>query len=256
MGKIVMSEFVSLDGVKQDPDGNEGFRVGGWVGQIKDREELTRVKVDEALSAEALLLGRRSYEFFAARWQPRRGELADRLNSLPKYVVSSTLQDPDWNNTTVLKGEVVNAVSKLKQQLSGDIVVYASFHLMYTLLEHDLVDELRLVVYPVVLGAGDASSARPATRSPCGWSTPGPSTTTSPSSPMSPSETPNARSGSHLRFTLPGLPTSGTRAKHAAPHLEHHHALAERLVLDCSRQGGTQLDHVVARHRHEVCGLV
>jgi dihydrofolate reductase len=103
MGKIVISEFVSLDGVIQDPDGKEGFRVGGWVGQIKDREELNTIKLDEALSTEALLLGRRSYEFFAARWQPRGGDLAERLNSLPKYVVSSTLQDPDWNNSTVLK---------------------------------------------------------------------------------------------------------------------------------------------------------
>ena len=155
MGKIVVSDNVSLDGVIQDPAGDEGFRVGGWVGQIKDREELNTVKLDEALSTEALLLGRRSYEFFAARWQPRGGDLADRLNSLPKYVVSSTLQDPDWNNSTVLKGDVVNVVSKLKQQVAGDIVVYASFQLSRTLLEHDLVDEMRLMVLPVVLGAGE-----------------------------------------------------------------------------------------------------
>ena len=155
MGKIVISEFVSLDGVIQDPDGKEGFRVGGWVGQIKDREELNTVKLDEALSTEALLLGRRSYEFFAARWQPRGGDLADRLNSLPKYVVSSTLQHPDWNNSTVLRGDVLNVVSKLKQQVAGDIVVYASFQLSRTLLEHDLVDEMRLMVLPVVLGAGE-----------------------------------------------------------------------------------------------------
>ncbi|HEV7828510.1 MAG TPA: dihydrofolate reductase family protein [Pseudonocardiaceae bacterium] len=155
MGKIVISEFVSLDGVIQDPDGKEGFRVGGWVGQIKDREELNTIKLDEALSTEALLLGRRSYEFFAARWQPRGGDLAERLNSLPKYVVSSTLQDPDWNNSTVLKGDVVNMISKLKQQVAGDIVVYASFQLLRTLLEHDLVDEMRLMVLPVVLGAGE-----------------------------------------------------------------------------------------------------
>src|SRR5262249_25317142 len=129
MGKIVMSEFVSLDGVVQDPDGKEGFRVGGWVGQITDREELNTVKLVEARSTDALLLGRRSYEFFAARWRPRRGELADRLTSLPKYVVSSTLQDPGWNNTTVLKSDVVTAVSKLKQEVVGDIVVYASFQL-------------------------------------------------------------------------------------------------------------------------------
>lgn len=154
MGKIVMSEFVSLDGVIQDPAGDEGFRVGGWVGQLKDRGELDKIKLDEALGTEALLLGRRSYEFFAARWQPRRGALADRLNGLPKYVVSSTLEDPDWNNSTVLKGDVVNEVSKLKQEVDGDIVVYASFQLLRTLIEHDLVDELRLMIYPVVLGTG------------------------------------------------------------------------------------------------------
>jgi dihydrofolate reductase len=154
MGRIVMSEFVSLDGVIQDPAGNEGFRVGGWVGQIKDRKELDKIKLDEALSTEALLLGRRSYEFFAARWQPRRGVLADRLGTLPKYVVSSTLEDPDWNNSTILKGDVVSEVSKLKQEVNGDIVVYASFQLLRTLIERDLVDELRLMIYPVVLGTG------------------------------------------------------------------------------------------------------
>jgi dihydrofolate reductase len=154
MGKIVMSEFVSLDGVIQDPAGNEGFRVGGWVGQIKDRKELDKIKLDEALSTEALLLGRRSYEFFAARWQPRRGVLADRLSAIPKYVVSSTLEDPDWNNSTVLKGDVVSEVSKLKQEVNGDIVVYASFQLLRTLIERDLVDELRLMIYPVALGTG------------------------------------------------------------------------------------------------------
>ena len=106
--------------------------------------------------AEALLLGRRSYEFFAARWPSRSGKWADRLNSLPKYVVSLTLEDPDWNNSTVLKGDVVNAVSKLRQKVNGDIVIYASFQLVHTLLEHDLVDELRLVIYPFVLGAGES----------------------------------------------------------------------------------------------------
>jgi dihydrofolate reductase len=157
MGKIVVSENVSLDGVVQDPTGDEGFRHGGWFGQIgdKDREAWAKVELDEALGAEALLLGRRSYEFFAARWPSRSGEWADRLNSMPKYVVSSTLQDPDWNNSTVLKGEVVNEVSKLKQELDGEIVVYASGQLVRTLMQHDLVDELRLMVYPVVLGAGE-----------------------------------------------------------------------------------------------------
>jgi dihydrofolate reductase len=157
MGKIVISENVSLDGVVQDPTGDEGFRHGGWFGQIggKDREEWAKVELHEARGAEALLLGRRSYEWFAARWPSRSGEWADRLNSLPKYVVSSTLEDPDWNNSTVLKGDVVNEVSKLKQELDGEIVVYASRQLVRTLMKHDLIDELRLMVYPVVLGAGE-----------------------------------------------------------------------------------------------------
>jgi dihydrofolate reductase len=154
MGKIVISDNVSLDGVIEDPAGDESFRHGGWVGLIKDRPELNKLALDEALGAEALLLGRRSYEWLAARWPSRGGELADRLNSLPKYVVSSTLEDPDWNNSTVLKGDVVNEVAKLKQELNGEIVVPASFQLVHTLIEHDLVDELRLKIFPVVLGAG------------------------------------------------------------------------------------------------------
>jgi dihydrofolate reductase len=149
-----MSENVSLDGVIEDPAGDEGFSRGGWVGLLAGREELGKVTLDEALGAEALLLGRRSYEWLAARWPSRTGELADRLNSMPKYVVSSTLQDPDWNNSTALKGDVVNEVSKLKQELKGEIVVPGSFQLLRTLMEHDLVDELRLKIYPVVLGAG------------------------------------------------------------------------------------------------------
>jgi dihydrofolate reductase len=155
MGKIVMSEFVTLDGVIQDPAGNEGFTRGGWVGQLAAREEVAKVTLDQALGTEALLLGRRSYEFFAALWPSRSGELADRLNSLPKYVVSSSLEDPDWNNSRVLKGEVVNDVSKLKHELDGEINVIASFQLGRALIEHDLVDELRLMVLPVVLGAGE-----------------------------------------------------------------------------------------------------
>jgi len=157
MGKIIISENVSLDGVIQDPAGDEGFQRGGWVGRVGDRgrEAAAQVLLEEALGTEAMLLGRRSYEFLAARWPSRTGALADRLNSKPKYVVSSTLQDPAWNNTTVLKGNVVNEVSKLKQQLAGDIVVPASFQLVRTLIEHDLADELRLMIYPVVLGAGE-----------------------------------------------------------------------------------------------------
>jgi dihydrofolate reductase len=157
MGKIIVSENVSLDGVVQDPTGEEGFRHGGWFDQVgdKDREEWAKVEFEEALGAEALLLGRRSDEYFGTRWTGRSGEWADRLNSLPKYVVSSTLVDPEWSNSTVLKGDVVNQVSKLKQELDGQIVVYASRQLVHTLMEHDLVDELRLMVYPVVLGAGE-----------------------------------------------------------------------------------------------------
>src|SRR6266704_1313583 len=155
MGKIVVSDNVSLDGVVQDPAGDEGFRLGGWVGLIKDRPELNKLALDEALGTEALLLGRRSYEWFAARWPSRSGELADRLNSLPKYVVSSTLEHPAWNNSTVLKGDVANEVSNLKQELNGDIVVPASFQLVHTLIDHDLVDELRLKIFPVALGAGE-----------------------------------------------------------------------------------------------------
>ena len=155
MGTIVISDNVTLDGVVQDPAGDEGFRLGGWVGLIKDRPELGKLALDEALGTDALLLGRRTYEWLAARWPSRTGELADRLNSLPKYVVSSTLEDPEWNNSTVLKGDAVDAVSKLKQELDGEIVVPASFQLVHTLMEHDLVDELRLKIFPVVLGAGE-----------------------------------------------------------------------------------------------------
>jgi dihydrofolate reductase len=139
----------------EGPAPNEGFRLGGWVGLIKDRPGVNQLALDDALGAEALLLGRRSYEWFAERWPARTGELADRLNSLPKYVVSSTLEDAGWNNSTVLKGEAVDEVSKLKQELAGEIVVAASFQLVRTLLEHDLVDELRLKIYPVVLGDGE-----------------------------------------------------------------------------------------------------
>jgi len=155
MGKIVVSENVTLDGVIQNPAGDEGFRAGGRVGLIGNSPQLAKLALDEALAAGAFLLGRRSYEWLAARWPSRSGELADRLNSLPKYVVSATLADPAWNNSTVLKGDVLNEVSTLKQQLAGDIVVAASFQLVHTLIEHDLADELRLMIYPVVLGAGE-----------------------------------------------------------------------------------------------------
>ncbi|HEY6480761.1 MAG TPA: dihydrofolate reductase family protein [Streptosporangiaceae bacterium] len=157
MGKIVISTNVTLDEVVQDPDGAEGFALGGWFGQYggKDLEQWGKVSLDEALGAEALLLGRRTDEWFAARWLTRTGEWADRLNSLPKYVVSATIDEPRWGNATVLAGDVVSEVAKLKQELAGEIVVYASYQLGRTLLAHDLVDELRLTVFPVALGAGE-----------------------------------------------------------------------------------------------------
>ena len=158
MGKIVISTNVSLDGVIQDPDGREGFRLGGWFGQFggKDLEAWAGVETTEALNAAAVLLGRRSDEWFAARWPASRaGEWAGRLNSLPKYVVSATLEEPRWSNTTVLRGDVVSEVSALKEKVDGDILVYASYRLGRTLMEHGLVDELRLFVFPVVLGAGE-----------------------------------------------------------------------------------------------------
>ena len=194
MGKLVISTNVSLDGVVQDPDGEEGFRLGGWFGQSggNDVQEWAKVEFEEALRTEALLLGRRSDEWFAARWASRPGEWADRLNSLPKYVVSSTLEEPRWTNSTVLKGDVVSQVSKLKQELDGDIVIYASYQLGRTLMEHDLVDELRLIrLSRSCWGTASACSARPVTRSPCASSAPGPSATASSSSPTSSSGTPS-----------------------------------------------------------------
>jgi dihydrofolate reductase len=159
MGKIVMSgpQNMSLDGVVQDPDGAEGFALGGWFVESggKDLEAWNRLALEEAVRAEAWLLGRRSYEFFGTRWRSRTGELADRINSMPKYVVSSTLPAPEWNNSTVLTGEPVTKVSKLKQELDGEIILPASYQLARALIEHDLVDELRLVVFPIALGAGE-----------------------------------------------------------------------------------------------------
>jgi dihydrofolate reductase len=157
MAKIVVSEEVSLDGVVEDPTGEEGFRHGGWFNQISDetRQAWTETKTKEAFSASALLLGRKTDEWFGSRWSNRSGEWADRLNSLPKYVVSSKLVDPVWTNATVLDGDVVDEVTKLRSECDGEIVVFASRRLVQTLLEHDLVDELRLTVYPVVLGDGE-----------------------------------------------------------------------------------------------------
>jgi dihydrofolate reductase len=138
----------------EDPGGAEDFKHGGWSFEFSRGEGGDKFKLDETVASEALLLGRRTYEGFAAAWPSREGEFADKFNTMPKYVVSSTLQDPEWNNTTVLNGDVVDEVGKLKQSLAGDIVVHGSAQLVQTLVEHDLVDELRLMVFPVVLGDG------------------------------------------------------------------------------------------------------
>jgi len=154
VGRIVVTEFVSLDGVIEDPGGAESFRHGGWSFEIERGDEGDKFKLDEASSSEALLLGRVTYEGFAEAWPSREGEFADKFNTMPKYVVSSTLEEPGWNNSTVLKGDVAEEVAKLRRERDGDIVVHGSARLVQTLIEHDLVDELRLMVYPVVLGAG------------------------------------------------------------------------------------------------------
>jgi dihydrofolate reductase len=157
MGKIVISENISLDGVIEDATGEEDLGRGSWFGSVSDgdRAEWAKVELAEALGAEALLMGRRSYAWFLARgWATRPGEWADRLRSLPKYVISSALDSLDWPNTTVLSGDVVKEVSTLKERVNGDIVVYGSGRLAHTLVEHDLVDELRLMTYPVIVGAG------------------------------------------------------------------------------------------------------
>jgi dihydrofolate reductase len=166
MGKIVITENVSLDGVVEDPTGVEGLSVGGWFFETDRGVDGEKFTLEKTLAAEALLFGRRTYELFAGIWPSRRGELADKMNSVPKYVVSSTLEDPDWNNSTVLPGDVVDEVSKLKQELDGEIIALGSPRLARTLIEHDLVDELRLMIYPVVLGAGarlfgDTSDKKP-----------------------------------------------------------------------------------------------
>jgi dihydrofolate reductase len=154
VGRIVVTEFVSLDGVIEDPGGAETFRHGGWSFEFKRGDEGDKFKLDETLSSEALLLGRKTYEGFAEAWPSREGEFADKFNTMPKYVVSSTLERPEWNNSTVLKGDVAEEVAKLRQEQDGDIVVHGSARLVQTLLEQDLVDELRLMVFPVVLGSG------------------------------------------------------------------------------------------------------
>ena len=166
MGRIVVTEFVSLDGVMEAPGGDDGFVRGAWTFEIDRGEEGNKFKGDEGNDAEALLLGRVTYEGFAAAWPSRGGEFADKFNSMPKYVVSSTLEDPDWNNSMVLSGDVEQEVGQLKQELHGDIYVHGSAQLVQALVENDLVDELRLMVFPVVLGTGkrlfgDTSDKKP-----------------------------------------------------------------------------------------------
>jgi dihydrofolate reductase len=154
MGRIVVTEFISLDGVVEDPGGSEDFEYGGWSFEISRGDEGDKFKLDEAMDSEALLLGRVTYEGFADAWPQRDGEFADKFNSMPKYVVSSTLKDPEWNNTTVIDGDVAEAVSKLRDEADGDVVVHGSVQLAQALVDADLVDELRLMVFPVVLGKG------------------------------------------------------------------------------------------------------
>jgi dihydrofolate reductase len=154
VGRIVVTEFMSLDGVVEAPGGGEQFRHGGWSFEIERGEEGNKFKLDETLGSEALLLGRVTYEGFAEAWPPREGEFADKFNNMPKYVVSSTMEEAGWNNSTVVKGDVADEVAKLRDEHAGDIVVHGSPQLVQTLVENDLVDELRLMVFPVVLGSG------------------------------------------------------------------------------------------------------
>jgi dihydrofolate reductase len=154
VGRIVVTEFVSLDGVMEDPGGAETFKYGGWSFEFNRGDEGDKFKLDETMSSQALLLGRVTYEGFAEAWPSREGEFADKFNAMPKYVVSSTLEEPEWSNSTVLRGDVTDEVAKLRQEHDGDIVVHGSARLVQALLERDLVDELRLMVFPVVLGSG------------------------------------------------------------------------------------------------------
>jgi dihydrofolate reductase len=154
MGRIVVTEFISLDGVIEAPGGGEDYKYGGWTFEVDRGDEGDQFKLDETMSSAALLLGRRTYEGFAAAWPERDGEFADKFNTMPKYVVSSTLRDPEWTNSTVVSGDVVDEITKLKREQDGDIVVHGSAQLVQSLIENDLVDELRLMVFPVVLGTG------------------------------------------------------------------------------------------------------
>ncbi len=157
MGKLVVTTNMSLDGVVQDPDGKEGSRHGGWFERFggADLADWTLLESEEAMAAEALVLGRHSDEWFAARWLGREGAWADRLNAMPKFVVSTTLKQASWSNATVLAGEIAPQIARLKQDATGEILVYASYRLIRTLVDLDLVDEFRLVVFPAILGAGE-----------------------------------------------------------------------------------------------------
>jgi dihydrofolate reductase len=154
MGKIVVTEFISVDGVIEDPGGAEDFKYGGWSFEFDRGDEGNKFKLDETMNSSALLLGRKTYEGFAAAWPSRDDDFAKKFNSMPKYVVSSTLSDPEWTNTTVLRGDAADVVPKLRDEIDGDIVVHGSGKLVQGLLEHDLVDQMNLMVSPVVLGAG------------------------------------------------------------------------------------------------------
>jgi dihydrofolate reductase len=154
MGRIVVTEFASLDGVMEDPGGSEDFRHGGWTFEYWRGDDGDKFKVDETMNSAALLLGRVTYEGFADAWPSREGEFADKFNRMPKYVVSTTLEDPEWTNSTVISGDVPQAVARLRDEIEGEIVVHGSATLVQTLLDNDLVDELRLMVFPVVLGSG------------------------------------------------------------------------------------------------------
>src|SRR5438552_3696782 len=154
MGRIVVTEFVSLDGVMEAPGGGEGYKHAGWTFKIDRGKEGDKFKLNETLNSEALLLGRVTYEGFAAAWPSRTNEFADKFNSMPKYVVSKTLTDPEWTNSTVIDGDVVEEIRKLKERPGGDVVVHGSASVVQTLLENDLGDEYRLMVFPIVLGKG------------------------------------------------------------------------------------------------------
>jgi dihydrofolate reductase len=154
MGKIVVTEFISLDGVVEDPGGSEDYRHGGWTFEIDRGEEGNQFKLDETMEAEAQLLGRVTYEGFAEAWPSREGDFADKFNSMPKYVVSTTLEEAEWSNSTVLRGDLAEEIAKLKQEVDGTILIAGSVQLVQALLELGLVDELRLMVFPVLLGEG------------------------------------------------------------------------------------------------------